>query len=994
MSGPSTDTRQDEKQPDRPSTEDLPPGVDLSDYDIDVSEPFGYGTGNDDSSRVDRTFNEEGLASSTNPVGPGLGDQRVKDLQTLMIRELDPEGRQDQPSTVLPRYGVDGIWRCETQEAFNKLLAEKGVPCNAGEKTVPGCDGSPISACSLDEETLENLKAAAAGQQEEEQQEVSEDGEKEVEDRPVYDDQCFLIQNIKRIVDESKAPDPVPWFHVEYPGYTTRRRDIKYKNIHKLSTTDPGTIMNRLRLTKGCTEFLDIRHYQLSQLTPSVRLYKQYYEGSSKTPREVEMQFSTYVDPVLDLQSMLNSQLQRGVGVGIESFTFNFKGVQPATAKKDIEAKLVIYGQNFNEMFKVRQGVDQDGRPLEGGYRIIDLVLAEPNYRDILEEETNKKIREFNPNFYEIKVRAGWGATGGGGLLSDDLSSAIKDNQVEMFLVLTKHEFQFEDDGSVRLVLDFRARVESVLLDKRSDVLFDEGVVAKRDERKKKINEISAARISLKQSKENTDCTDDSIKQLRKIYEQTIEAEREQAYLSLLRELTENGCIYTADIESAEAVTETAEKDDAVSDPEIKFNIVNYGCEDTNPLKYVDILKPGTRKINYFFLGDLYAVAVNNVLDKTANSKSNIRRINFGNIRFVLGPAPFDTPSLREDGQVMLNIADIPVSVELFSDFMREKVIKNRKNTYPLLLFMRDVMKDLVFEALGPECNSGDNRINLLLDSAQISADSTAGGGDPIGEKIGDGSYLDLDEYGKNLPIPKEDSNGIFGRKNRKNNGTTKFVFDSFNKKSLDRSYEFFVIYAYGKEPRRLAFDEKTSNFSSRYERDLSNGIFHATTALDRGLVKSMEFSATNQPFLREARFEQSDFKPELQLSNVYRSTVTMYGNNLFYPGCQLFINPRGLGSDLLGDPGQRNSNANIMGLGGYHVVISVNHSISQTGYTTTLDCLFTTSGDGLGSIMSPGARIGDTPILKCADLEKEIVNLASSMGGQITKSPSTGGGS
>ena len=979
MSGADTDKRQQETPPERPNTTNLPPSVDLEAYNIDVSEPFGYGTGNDDRSRVDRTFNEEGLASSTNPVGPGLGDQRVKDLQTLMIKELDPEGRQDQPSTVLPQYGVDGIWRCETQEAFNRLLEKKGVPCNAGEETVAGCDGSQIPACFLDEEMLENLKQAATDEQEEEQEEVSEDAEKEVKDRPLYDDQCFLIQNIKKVIEESIAPEPVPSFHEERTG--RKRTDIKYKNIHKLATTDPGTIMNRLRLTKGCTEFLDIRHYQLSQLTPSVRIYKQYYEGSSKTPREVEMQFSTYVDPVLDLQSMLNSQLQRGVGIGIESFTFNFKGVQPATAKKDIEAKLVVYAQNFNELFKTRPGIDQNGRSLEGGYRIIDLVLLEPKYRNVLEENTNKKIREFNPNFYEIKVRAGWGATGGGGLLSDDLSAAIKDNQVEMFLVVTKHEFQFQDDGSVRLVLDFRARIESVLLDKRSDVLFSEEVIARREERAKKINEISTARIALNQSKENSDCTDDSIKELRKIYEQTVEVEREQAYLSLLKELTSNNCIYTANINSSEAVTETSDTD-RVSDPEIKFNIVNYGCEDTAPLEYVNILEPGVRKINYFFLGDLYAAAVNNVLEKTTNSSSDVRRINFGNIKFVLGPAPFDNPSLREDGQIMLNIADIPVSVELFTDFMREKIIKGRKNTYPLLLFMRDVMKDLVFEALGPECNSGDNRINLLLDSAQISADSASGGGDPIAEKIGDGVFLDLDEYGKNLPIPKHDSNGIFGRKNKKNNGTTKFVFDSFNRKSLDRSYEFFVIYAYGKEPRRLAF-EKSSEFSSRYERDLSNGIFHATTALDRGLVKSMEFSATNQPFLREARYEQSDFKPELQLSNVYRSTVTMYGNNLFYPGCQLFINPRGLGSDLLGDPGVKDSNANIMGLGGYHVVISVNHSISQSGYTTTLECLFTTSGDGLASIMSPQSRVGDTLIVTCADLEKEIENLANSMNGQ-----------
>jgi hypothetical protein len=69
---------------------------------------------------------------------------------------------------------------------------------------------------------------------------------------------------------------------------------------------------------------------------------------------------------------------------------------------------------------------------------------------------------------------------------------------------------------------------------------------------------------------------------------------------------------------------------------------------------------------------------------------------------------------------------------------------------------------------------------------------------------------------------------------------------------------------------------------SNRYERDLSNGIFHVSTGLDRGLTKSMEFGLSNQKYLREARYEQSDFKPELQLSDVYNANINMYGNNLF----------------------------------------------------------------------------------------------------------------
>lgn len=137
------------------------------------------------------------MAISNNPVGPGLGDQRVKDLQTLLISELDPEGRQDQPSEVLRDFGVDGIWRCETQEAFNELLTKEGVAFNDGGKTVPGCDGNPIPACSLDEEILEKLKESKLSQEQEKEEE-----EEQQEDLPTFDDQCFLITNIKEVFEK------------------------------------------------------------------------------------------------------------------------------------------------------------------------------------------------------------------------------------------------------------------------------------------------------------------------------------------------------------------------------------------------------------------------------------------------------------------------------------------------------------------------------------------------------------------------------------------------------------------------------------------------------------------------------------------------------------------------------------------------------------------------------------------------------------------------
>ena len=989
MSGENTDTRPVEANPSGPDEVTNVPTSAGSGPLQEITAGASYGTGLPLERDPDRSSERFALG---NNLQAGYGDTNVANLQRYMAQELDPnwDGNAYGNTAELPRFGIDGAWGCETQGAFNRLLAKKGIdPCS--ESGDSEC-GPGVPMCVLDEETLNKLKEQDAEAQEEKKEDSGDEGEKK-EDKsvfPVFDDQCFLINRIKEVIEKSEPQIPPATFHELPQVPQTDRTKIKYKNIHKIFTKDPGTIMNRLRLTKGCTEFLNIRHFQLSQLTPTVRLYKQYYEGPNKKPREVEMEFSTYVDPVKDLQAMLESQLQRGIGVGISSFDFTLQGVQPATAKKDIEAKMVIYAQNFNELFRPRQGIDQNGETLKGGYRFIDLLLLEPKYRFIQDPDTNQKIREFNPNFYEIKVNAGWAATGGGGLLSEDLSSAIKDNQMEMFLVVTDHNFDFSADGSVSLTINFRARLESLLLDKRSDVLFDEETVRKRTERRNKINELALAKSKL--NEEKVKCEDDTIKKLQDIYEKNAEKEREESYLSLLRQLMLEGCIYTAKLDAVSTglLTTKVKSEERprldTSEAAVPFEVVNYLCSDGDDLLNSDLLAPGERKINFFFLGDLIALSVNNVIDKAQNLSSDLRKINYGNIRFVLGPAPFDDPNPSSDNVLAgLNIADIPISVELFADFMREKVIKGRRNTYPLLIFLRDSIRSLMFEALGPECGSGDNRRALLLDTAQISADSTASGGDPMAEKIGQDIGLDLDKYGNNLPIPVEDSGGLFGRKNKKVKGRTEFVFDSFNKKSLDDSFEYFVIYAFGRDPVKLSFEEGDGGYSSRYERDLSSGIFHATTGLDRGLVRSMKFNKTDQKFLRELRYEQSDFKPELQLSNVYNCTVDMYGNNLFFPGAQLFVNPRGLGSDLLGDPGKKNSNANLMGLGGYHVVKQVKHSIGLEGYRTTLDCLFTTSGDGLGSIMTQKERVGDTTIMECADLQKEAEKLANEMGGSLS---------
>ena len=112
------------------------------------------------------------------------------------------------------------------------------------------------------------------------------------------------------------------------------------------------------------------------------------------------------------------------------------------------------------------------------------------------------------------------------------------------------------------------------------------------------------------------------------------------------------------------------------------------------------------------------------------------------------------------------------------------------------------------------------------------------------------------------------------------------------------------------------------------------------------------------------------------QLANVYDANVELVGNNIFKPGQYVYINTSALGA---GDTWHRNSDgtsrswANLMGLGGYHLVTKVRHSITPAGYTTTMDALFSSSGDGKGSVMDNDDRVGDRVIIQCADLTEEI---------------------
>jgi hypothetical protein len=145
------------------------------------------------------------------------------------------------------------------------------------------------------------------------------------------------------------------------------------------------------------------------------------------------------------------------------------------------------------------------------------------------------------------------------------------------------------------------------------------------------------------------------------------------------------------------------------------------------------------------------------------------------------------------------------------------------------------------------------------------------------------------------------------------------------------------------------------ANLNGEYEEDIKEGIYHLAYGLDRGLVRSIKFNKTNQEFLPEARFASEGGLLLNQLSNAYDVTVEMVGSNLFKIGQLVYIDAEVLGAGPswadFGENGDRQRSwANIMGLGGYHLVTEVGNSISSDGtFVTTIKARWQTGGEREG---------------------------------------------
>tara|TARA_B100000575_G_scaffold294508_1_gene310931 strand:+ start:47 stop:3016 length:2970 start_codon:yes stop_codon:yes gene_type:complete len=801
--------------------------------------------------------------------------------------------------------------------------------------------------------------------------------------------QCWLLYNtvpLAGFAEQQYAQDGQGGDLLERPGFfsnnlqpssDTRRMSLVNKGLEGIAL--PGLLDYR----KGTKDFINIQSHEYAQINPTLRIFKiineanlsQEGEAVSTTQRLVEMEFSnhTTLDGIARQLQLTRPNGQsspvfaRGAEVGVKSFDWTFLGSDPFTATRDINATLKLHAQNLTTFVADRVGpvlsIKSDGSPGveigRGKYKYIDL-LVQPRCED-----------DYAPECFEVRIDVGYAPIGdtGTAAMRQGVKDSIANQKDILYLVLTDHSFDVADDGSIDITVNFRGRLETIMKTRKMNVLLPYGGVLQ-DAIKLKVDgedarlTVAGAESLIKRLKKDKKPDKDRIEKLEAAIADLSFQYKQIINSFILASLLKKGFIYQYTIPDAEFAIFKRYKSQlsqgGILPPKMsknQYRSIKSGNSDAVARTvagvatdqagveaaaeavdqtYLDLNNLQRRQVNFFFLGDLLGVVLDNITgDNTITggiedigwlrSVAAVRvegftgemvgtkpeqkvRDAFDKFRIILGNLDLDEK---------VSLAHVPISVDAYSAFFTNTVLASEKTDYSFYSFVEDVLSQLVMDPLSSRCFAG------LFDT----------GFRPRVQHYVSPNVISDDLY-------EDAGTGYKTLRLRDSTGEPEEVF----KRGLD-SDEIPALYQY------MVISSEITDLDTLKgceEQDRLKGIVHLHFGNAFGMVKKISFSKSDIEYLPEMRYAAEGNFLYNQLANVYDVNVELVGNNIFKPGQYVYINTNALGAGETwhrNDDGTSRSWANLMGLGGYHVVTEVAHSISREGFNTSIKARWVASG-------------------------------------------------
>lgn len=740
-----------------------------------------------------------------------------------------------------------------------------------------------------------------------------------------FQSQCVLLENYESLVKFN--------YNTVYKNFTS---------VHG----NPATIVNNLTSRTDVPAILNITQDQLSQLSPSIRLFKIYYdENTGKEAKQIELPFDQYFDTTKEQSNMISA----GGGAGLLDFSWNYVGAHPAETLNNIEATLRLRFQNIADITKVHNVEN-------GKFRYIDLLIrndrddnGKPDLktaRDICTKPVNS--RKYDIDNFTVKVIVGWEVPDTAfettGLSEEEfrkakeLRESIRTTKTVLYLTVTKHEIEFRQDGSVVLKLDGNARHDAAKKLGESDVFglykqrysIIENEILKATDRRKKIEE-EAGDIPSEFRERQLEAIDEQIDSI----QSRLDAEKARVQSVLLRELIARDRIFQVEIPTKNLEISKppvfrggfglfSNNDIRSANRERQQFLRRYRRpENITPKKFRDCdkllidptksssgrveeealnkteraIKDGYLVVPFIYFGDLIDIALESMYG--TGKKRGV------GTRTLLGDVLIYDSRLKR--KVSISMADIPISMWLFQEWMIERVYKQQRASYPVSKFIADAINELIYEALKADgCFAGTPAQQFKVGSSLFYL-PTIDGQPP----------LDPNGFGRIIV----ESVKNLGARTGESPETNHVAYNLYYTQIIDK-------------------DQPPYDYDGAYKR----GVHTMNLGEASGLVKEMNFQRKDHPYRREAIIADEDGTTIAQLREHYSAEISMFGNNLYLNGQMIFVNPSTIS---FGDPANPRSTGNILGLVGYYMLDRVENYIGPGQYETVLHAWWQADGSG-----------------------------------------------
>lgn len=320
----------------------------------------------------------------------------------------------------------------------------------------------------------------------------------------IINEQAALMLNADLILEAVKKSNASRREFIKYKYFTTMRdpnnsaTTTDYYDITSLLTKNPSL---QKFFNKVPTQFLSI-------LQPSIKLYKIFYPAEAlktsqtqpgkavagydwripfddvsigvKNNNDESSEFVNYtLDQLMSGQGRLN-------GVGIKSFSYSYKGVNPAEINTNIVANLELYIQSPDDLIKTIEIQNDDPRFIQQSDKIQLQKGMTFNYADLVnlssrfipDAFTESGDLVVNAHYYRIKAVIGYETPPDSYFknlnVSDEekneLLLAIKTCKVILLLTPFSHDLSFNENGNMTMKIEYHASIDKILTSEEADV--------------------------------------------------------------------------------------------------------------------------------------------------------------------------------------------------------------------------------------------------------------------------------------------------------------------------------------------------------------------------------------------------------------------------------------------------------------------------------------------------------------------------------------------